>query len=88
MLHLLNDGGDDLINAKNDDYVIMASLKSEPMGKLVNRKPCSHLLISGIPGSDWRTHAYSLDRETCHSKSILKALPGKPDIKIHSPSIL
>ena len=65
MLHLLNDGGDDLINAKNYDYVIMASLKSEPMGKLVNRKPCSRLLISGLPGLAWRTHVYSLDREPC-----------------------
>ena len=45
------------------------------MGKLINRKPGSRLLISSLPGSALST-------------SVLKALPGKLDIKRHSPSIL
>ena len=42
------------------------------MGQLINRIPGSRLLIS------------SLTMSTC----VLKALPGKLDIKRHSPSIL
>ena len=45
------------------------------MGKLINRIPGSRLLISSLPGSAMST-------------SVLKALPGKLDIKRHSPSIL
>ena len=30
---------------------IIASLKSETIGKLMNRAPCSRLLISSLPGS-------------------------------------
>ena len=45
--------------------------------KLINRIPGSCLLISSLPGSALRTHVESL-----------KALPGKLDIKRHSPSIL
>ena len=33
---------------KIDNYVITASLKSEPMGKLINRIPGDRLLISKI----------------------------------------
>ena len=33
---------------KIDNYVIMASLKSEPMGKLINRIPGLRLLIPNI----------------------------------------
>ena len=47
------------------------------MGKLISRIPGSRLLISSLPGSALRTHVESL-----------KALPGKLDIKRHSPSIL
>ena len=50
------------------------------MGKLINRIPGSRLLISSLPGSALTSLAMS----TC----ILKALPGKNDIKIHSTSIL
>ena len=45
------------------------------MGKLINKIPGSCLLISSLPGSALST-------------SVLKALPGKLDIKRHSPSIL
>ena len=47
------------------------------MGKLINRTPSSHVLISNLPGLALRTLT-----------SILKALPRKLDIKRHSPSIL
>ena len=57
---------------------MVASLKSETMGKLINRIPGSRLLISSLPGS----------ASLAMSTSILKALPGKLDIKRHSPSIL
>ena len=57
------------------------------MGKLINRIPGSRLLISSLPGSALRrmlNHSASLAMSTC----VLKALPGKLDIKRHSPSIL
>ena len=57
------------------------------MGKLINRIPGAHLLILSLPGSASRTHVKSLGK-LCDSTSILKALPGKLDIKRHSPSIL
>ena len=44
------------------------------MGKLINRIPGSRLLISSC--------------QQAMSTSVLKALPGKLDIKRHSPSIL
>ena len=49
--------------------------------------PGSRLLISSLAGSALRTHAESLDN-LAMSTSVLKALPGKLDIKRHSPSIL
>ena len=45
-----------------DNYVIIASLKSETMGKLINRIPGSHLLISSLPGSALRTLVESLGK--------------------------
>ena len=36
--------------------VIIASLKSEPTCKLINRIPSSRLLISSLPGSALRAH--------------------------------
>ena len=39
---------------KNKKYVIIASLKSETMGELINRIQSSRLLISSLPGSDLR----------------------------------
>ena len=38
-----------------ENYVIVASLKSETMGKLINRIPGLRLLISSLPGSAMRT---------------------------------
>ena len=53
------------------------------MGKLINRIPGSRLLISSLPGSALRTRGLPSD-STC----VLKAEPGKLDIKRLSPSIL
>ena len=53
------------------------------MGKLINRIPGSRLLISSLPGKALRTLV-----DIAMSTSVLKALPGKLDIKRHSPSIL
>ena len=43
-------------------HVIIASLKSETMGKLINRIPDSRLLISSLSGSALRTHVESLGK--------------------------
>ena len=50
------------LNQHKKDYVIIASLKSESVGKLINRIPGSCLLISSLPGSALRTHVESLDK--------------------------
>ena len=47
---------------KIENYVIIASLKSETMGKLINRMPSSCLLISSSPGSVLKTHVESLGK--------------------------
>ena len=60
---LLNDVANDAESTqKNENYVIIASLKSETMGKLINRIPGSRLLISSLPGSALRTHVESLGK--------------------------
>ena len=58
------------------------------MGKLINRIPGLRLLISSLPGLALRTHVEWLGKSLGMSTSVLKALPGKLDIKSHSPSIL
>ena len=45
---------------KNKKNVIIASLQSETMGKLVNRIPGLRLLISSLPGSALTMHVESL----------------------------
>ena len=57
------------------------------MGKLIKRIPGSRLLISSLPGWALKKHVESLGKPP-DSTSVLKALPGKLDIKRHSPSIL
>ena len=78
-LHFLNDVANDAESIQIENYVIIASLKSGTMGKLINRIPGSCLLIPSLLGSALRTHVL---------RSVLKALPGKLDIKRHSSSIL
>ena len=53
------------------------------LGKLINRIPGSPLLISS---SALRTHVELLGK-LAMSTSVLKAKPGKLDIKRHSPSV-
>ena len=45
---------------KIENYVRIASLSSETMGKLINRIPGSCLLISSVPASALRTLVESL----------------------------
>ena len=49
-LHFLNDVANDAESIQIENDVIIASLKSETMGKLINRIPGSRLLISSLPG--------------------------------------
>ena len=57
------------------------------MSKLINRIPGLRLLITSLPGSG---SEHLLNRSAClaMSTSILKDLPGKLDIKRHSPCVL
>ena len=73
-LRFLNDIANALNQQKKgENYVIIASLKSETMGKLINRIPGLRLLRSSLPGSALRTHVESL---------------GKPcDVNKHSQSL-
>ena len=62
-LHFLNDVANDTESTqKSKKYVIIASLKSETMGKLMNRIPGSHLLISSLPVSALRKLVESLGK--------------------------
>ena len=47
---------------KIENNVIIASLKRETIGKLINRIPGSRLLISSLPGSALRSHVESLGK--------------------------
>ena len=81
-LYFLNDVANVLNRHQIKNYVIIASLESE----IMNRIPGSPLLIPSLPGSALRMHVEltSLAISTC----VLKALPGKLDIKRHPSSIL
>ena len=45
-----------------ENYVVIARLKSETMGELINRIPRSRLLISSLPGSALVTLVESLGK--------------------------
>ena len=51
-----------LIQHENRNYIMIASLKSETMGKLINRIPGLGLLISTLPGSASRLHGESFGK--------------------------
>ena len=51
-----------LYQQKIENYVTIASLKTEIMGKLINRIPGSSLLISSLLGLALRTHVESLGK--------------------------
>ena len=59
-LHFLNDVANDAESTQKSK--IIASLKSEKKGKLINRIPGSRLLISSLPGSALRTLVESLGK--------------------------
>ena len=63
-LQVLNDVANDAESTqkKSKNYAIIASLKSETMGKLINRIPGLRILISSLPGSALRTHVESLGK--------------------------
>ena len=62
-LHFFHDVAYDAVETQNSKkYVIIAILKSETMGKLINRIPDSLLLISSLPGSALRTHVKSFGK--------------------------
>ena len=66
---------------------MVATLKSEPTCKLINRIPASRLLISSLPNLASRMQIEFLGKPR-DSTSVLEALPGKLDIKRQSPCIL
>ena len=86
--HFLNEVANDAKSlGKIEIYVIVASLKSETMGKMINRAPGSRCLISSLPGSALRTHVESLGKARDVNKRS-QSLAGKLDIKSHERSIL
>ena len=61
--HFLNDVANDAKSIKNvENYVIIAILKIETMGKPINRIPDSRLLISSLPVSALMMHVKSLGK--------------------------
>ena len=56
------------------------------MNQLINRIPGSHLLILSLPGSASSTHVESLGKPD-DSTRVREALPGKLDVKRHSPHL-
>ena len=63
-LHFLNNFANDAesINTKIENYIIIASLKSETMDKLINRMPGLHRLILSLPSSVLKRHVESLGK--------------------------
>ena len=62
-LHFLNDVANYAESTKKiENYIIIASLEFETMGKLIKRIPGSSLLVSSLPGSALRTHVESLGK--------------------------
>ena len=58
-LHFLMTSLKTLNQQKIESNDMIASLKSETMGKLINRIPGSRLLTSSLPGSALRMHVES-----------------------------
>ena len=62
-LHLVNDIANDAESMqKSKNYIIIASFKSETMGKLINKLPGLRLLMSSLPGSALRMHVELLGK--------------------------
>ena len=77
-LHFLMTSLMTLNQHKNRYNVIIASLKSGIMNKLINRIPGPHLLISSLPGSTSRTHVESLGKPWNVNKRSQSLLFFKP----------
>ena len=60
---------------KNRNNVIIASLKCETMGKLINRIPGLRLLISTLPGPALRLHVESLGKPSDVNKLSQSLIP-------------
>ena len=75
------------IEAKIDNYVIIIGLKSERIGKLIQRIQGSRLFDIKFTSLSFE-NACRINQQTSWSTSALEALPGKLDIKRSSPSIL
>ena len=84
-LHFLNDVVYD-VELTQKSIITPKSLVYR-VNQLINRIPGSPLSISSLPGRASRMHVEWLGKPR-DSTSILEALPGKLDIKRHSPSIL
>ena len=74
---------------KIEKYAIIASLKSESVGKLMHRIPGSRLLISCLPGSASRTYVELLGKPTDvnkpgFSKPCLVSLISKDTLLVFS----
>ena len=81
-LHFWNDVANDAESTqKIVSYIIRARLKIKTMDTLINRIPGSRLLISSLPASALRMHVESDSASLAMSTCVLKALPGKLDIK-------
>ena len=79
-LHFLNKVVNDIESTRNSIMTsLVASLKSESTCKLINRIPGPLLLISSLPGS--ASIMQNRSANLAMSKSFLKALPGKLNIK-------
>ena len=68
-LHFLNEVANDAESTKNRKI----TSKLQAMGKMINRIPGSHLLISSLPGSAFRTLVESLGKPrhvNKHSQSL------------------
>ena len=62
-LHFLNDFDNDNESTQNKKkHVIIASLKSKTLGRLINRIPGLRLLISSLHGSGLRMHIESFGK--------------------------
>ena len=73
-----------MLLSRHDDVILF---ECKTMDKLINRIPGSCLLVSSLSGSALRTRVESLGKpHDVNTRS--QTLPGKLDIKRHSPSIL
>ena len=76
-----------LTQHKIDCYVIIAGLKSEPMGTVINSLPGSCLLISSLPGVGFE-HTCRIPQNLATKQVLSKPCQVNLISKGHSPCIL